>query len=110
MSYCVHTDEEVGEVRLVNLKEYTQIPLVLVMEKNKDMHSIRTLATVAYLYDEVHDVVSVDDTNLLIFNTQQECMDAVKDGKADAVLCDGYLAEYQLSAEMRYYNTGPGGC
>ncbi|MCI9187446.1 MAG: EAL domain-containing protein [Oscillospiraceae bacterium] len=104
MSYCVHTDEEVGEVRLVNLKEYTQIPLVLVMEKNKDMHSIRTLATVAYLYDEVHDVVSVDDTNLLIFNTQQECMDAVKDGKADAVLCDGYLAEYQLSAEMRYYN------
>ena len=31
-------------------------------------------------------------------------MDAVKERKADAVLCDGYLAEYQLSAEMRYYN------
>ena len=31
-------------------------------------------------------------------------MNAVKDKKADAALCDGYLAEYQLSAEMRYHN------
>ena len=31
-------------------------------------------------------------------------MDAVKNGSADAVLCDGYLAEYLLSAELRYYS------
>ena len=30
-------------------------------------------------------------------------MEAVKDGKADAILCDGYLAQYLLSAEMSYY-------
>ena len=57
-----------------------------------------------YLAGEAGNVVDLESTSLLLCNTQQECMDAVKDGRADAVLCDGYLAEYLLSAEMRYYD------
>lgn len=105
MSYCVHSNEETGENDLTRLKEYTQIPLLLVMEKKKESASIQTLAAVEYLHKEASQVAGLEnDTQLLIFDTQQDCLDAVKKGTADAALCDGYLAEYQLNAEMRYYN------
>lgn len=105
MSYCVHTKDEAGESLLTQLKEYTQIPLVLVTQKDKEFKSIHTLATVDYLSEKASQVVDLEDsTQLLGFDTQQDCLDAVKDGKADAALCDGYLAEYQLSAEMKYYD------
>ena len=105
MSYCVHTAEETGENDLIRLKEYTQIPLLLVMEKNKESSSVRTLAAVEYLSNEATRVVGLENkAELLIFDTQQDCLNAVKDGVADAALCDGYLAEYQLSADIQYYN------
>lgn len=105
MSYCVHTKEETGENLLSRLKEYTQIPLVLVTQKDTEFKSIRTLAAVNYLSEKAGQVIDLDDgTELLIFDTQQDCLDAVKEKRADAALCDGYLAEYQLSAEMKYYN------
>lgn len=105
MSYCVHTKEETGANLLSKLKDYTQIPLVLVMEKNKEIGAIRTLAAVDYLSEDAGQIAGVEDgTQLLIYNTQQDCLDAVKAKEADAALCDGYLAEYQLSAEMKYYN------
>lgn len=105
MSYCVHTREEAGENLLTQLREYTEIPLVLVTQKDTDFKSIRTLAAVNYFGEKADQVMDLNDgTQLLIYSTQQDCLDAVKDKKADAALCDGYLAEYQLSAEMKYYN------
>lgn len=38
-----------------------------------------------------------------IYNTQQECVDAVESGKVDAMLCDGYLIEH-LKRTNFYYN------
>lgn len=103
MFYCVHTNEEASENDLTQLKAYTQIPLLLVMEKESS--AIKTLAAVEYLSQEAQRIVGLDeDTKLLIFDSQPDCLEAVRTGKADAALCDGYLAEYQLSAEMRYYN------
>lgn len=104
MSYCVHSSGEAASLRLAKMKDYVQIPLVLVMKKGKDLHSVSTLATVDYLAGEAGNVVDLESTSLLLCLTQQECMNAVKDGRADAVLCDGYLAEYMLSAEMQYYD------
>ena len=65
---------------------------------------MQTLATVPYLTAEAAKIVNLEHISLVTCATQQECMDAVKNGSADAVLCDGYLAEYLLSAEMRYYS------
>lgn len=104
MSYCVHTQKETEEKRLSRLNEYATISLVLVMEKNQESSSIQTLAVVDYLSERALQAMDEDDMELLIFDSQQDCLNAVKAGKADAALCDGYLAEYQLSAEMRYYN------
>ena len=105
MSYCVHTNEETGENNLTRLREYTQIPLLLVMGKNVESSHIHTLAAVKYLDEDARVVLeNEDNAQLLIFDTQLDCLDAVKEKKADAALCDGYLAEYQLSADMHYYN------
>lgn len=105
MSYCVHTKEEVGENLLKKVKEYAEVPLVLVTQKDQEIGAIHTLAAVDYMRGESENVVDVGaGTELLIFDTQQDCLDAVKEKQADAALCDGYLAEYQLSAEMKYYN------
>lgn len=105
MAYCIHKEGETRENQLAKLKEYTQIPLVLVMEKDKEINEIQKLAAVGYLMDEAGRVVEVDNgAELLLYETQKDCLDAVKAKKADAALCDGYLAEYQLSTVMRYYN------
>lgn len=104
MSYCIHGEDELLERQLVKIKDYAQIPLVLVMKKNSDITSIDTLSTVSYLMPEAGSVVDLESSTFLICDTQQECMETVKNGKADAVLCDGYLAEYLLSAEMSYYD------
>lgn len=105
MSYCVHSDEETGENLLTRLKEYTEIPLVLVTQKDTEFKSIRTLAVVNYLSGKADQVMDLEDgTELLVYASQKDCLDAVMDKKVDAALCDGYLAEYQLSAEMKYYN------
>lgn len=105
MTYCTHTEDESGENQLTKLKEYAHIPLVLVMEKKRETSEIGSLAAVGYLSEEAKQVAGLgSETRLLIFESQKECLDAVKSGEADAALCDGYLAEYQLSTVMRYYN------
>lgn len=103
MSYCVHTEEEASENLLCKLNEYADIPLALVMEKNQESSAIETLAVVDYLREEAVQTMGGED-GLLVFDSQQDCLTAVKEGQADAALCDGYLAEYQLSAEMRYHS------
>ncbi|MDE6590004.1 MAG: transporter substrate-binding domain-containing protein, partial [Oscillospiraceae bacterium] len=104
MSYCVHTEEEADENLLSQLNEYATIPLVLVMGKNQEASSIQSLAVVDYLSGGALQAVGEDDLKLVVFDRQQDCLDAVRAGKADAALCDGYLAEYQLSADMRYHS------
>lgn len=104
MSYCVHTEGELDQSHLVKIKEYAQIPLALVMKKNTELTSVEKLATVEYLSDNAENVVDMEKVELLICDTQQECIEALKNKKADAVLCDGYLAEYLLSSEMKYFD------
>lgn len=104
LSYCAHEEKELNQFDLLKLQDYAQIPMVLVMKKNEELGSIKTLALVEYLLSEAGNVADLQTTSLLTCDSQQECIEAVKDGKADAALCDGYLAEYLLSAEMKYFN------
>ena len=105
MAYCVHNEEETDENQLTKLKEYAHIPLVLVVERDKEASEIRTLAAVEYLAEDAKQVTELDSgTQMVFYKSQKDCLEAVKAKKADAALCDGYLAEYQLSTVMRYYN------
>ncbi len=103
MSYSVDK-EDADQPGLTRMKDYTQIPLVLLMKENRELSNMETLATVSYLAADAAEMVNLENLSLVAYDTQQQCMDAVKDKKADAALCDGYLAEYLLSSQMRYYD------
>lgn len=104
MSYCVHAEGEAHNHHLSKIKDYVQVPLVFVSKERTEMESIESLATVDYLSDKAEELIGTAGTAVQIYDTPKDCLDAVKDGKADAVMCDGYLTEYLLSSQMRYYD------
>ncbi|NLL79952.1 MAG: EAL domain-containing protein [Clostridiales bacterium] len=104
LAYCTDTKAVLEESQLAAVCDYAEVPLVLVMEKNRNMNEIDTLATVPFLADKVGIVVSAEETEVVTYDTQQECIDAVTENEVDAVLCDGYQAEYLMRTELRYGN------
>lgn len=102
ISYCTDTGESLEEFELKSVREYAEIPLVVVMKKNNSLVSAKTLATVSYLSSEAGNAVDLDEVSLVTYPAQRECLQALKDGKTDAVLCDGYLAENLLETQIQY--------
>lgn len=102
ISYCPDTTEVLNEYQLTSVKEYAEIPLVVVMKKEGSLNTAKTLATVSYLTSQAEMAMDMESLSLEVYESQQECLDAVKKGKVDAVLCDGYLAEYLLGTEVWY--------
>ena len=102
LAYCTDTDEVEDAKHQVTVFNYADAPLVLVTEKNRNIEEIETLATVSFLSDKVGTAVQTEETEVIIYDTQQKCIDAVKENDVDAVLCDGYLAEYLMRTEFRY--------
>lgn len=84
-------------------KIYAQVPMVVVMKRNSRTEEIRTLAvTEEYLYEEGGaSLFAGEQTELLILQSPEECLQAVRAGDAEAALCDGYLAEYLLGSSLR---------
>lgn len=102
IAYCTDTGETLGEYKLTSVKEYAEIPLVIVMKESGNLGAVDTLATVSYLSSEAGQALDMESVTLINYDTQQECLEALKQGDIDAVLCDGYLAEYLLSTEVQY--------
>ena len=102
IAYCTDDAEALSEYQLTPVKEYASIPLVIVMKDSGSLGSLSSLATVPYLHIETSHAVDTSSVRVVTYDTQQECLDAVQKGTVDAVLCDGYLAEYLLSTELKY--------
>ena len=102
IAYCTDSVETLGEYQLTAVKEYANIPLVIVTRDSTSLGSLSSLATVPYLHTEAGHAVDTSLVSIVTYDTQQKCLDAVQKGTADAVLCDGYLAEYLLSTELKY--------
>ena len=102
IAYCTDSMETLSEYQLTSVKEYANIPLVIVMKESKGLGSLSSLATVPYLHTEAGHAVDTGWVSVVTYDTQQECLDAVQKDTVDAVLCDGYLAEYLLSTELKY--------
>ena len=102
IAYCTDAAETLNSYDLVSVKEYADIPIAIVMKDTGSIGSISSLATVPYLYNESGHAVDTGSVQVVTYDTQQECLDAVQKGTVDAVLCDGYLAEYLLSTELKY--------
>ncbi len=99
LSYCAGTTSLKENSDIVLLDEYAEVPLTLVMKKNKNFENVDVLATTAEFAEYAGSVIN---TSVEIYDTQRECLQMVARGKADAALCDGYLAEYLLSSELQY--------
>lgn len=104
LAYCTDTKVTLDAYQLTGVCDYVDVPLVLVTTKNRNIDDIETLATVPFLLGEVGEVIQTGETTVVTYSTQQECIDAVSEDSVDAVLCDGYLAEYLLRTEFRYGN------
>lgn len=103
-AYCTDTKEDLETYGLTSVNDYADIPLVLVMEKTRNIGDIETLATVSFLSDKVESAVHVEDVTVVTYDTQQACIEAVQNGEVDAVLCDGYLIEHLMRTEFEYGN------
>lgn len=104
LAYCTDAQETLDAQELIRVGEYANVPLVLVTEKGEGASEMKTLATVSYLSDEAQVAVNTGETLLKLYDTQQECLQAVKSGETEAALCDGYLVEYLLRTEIKYNN------
>ena len=102
LSYCTDTKEQLNQQGFTMIREYAEIPLIVAMKEEGNLSKVETLANVAYLEEEADRDFDLERVSLIIYETQQECLDAVSKGKADAVLCDGYLSEYLMGTELSY--------
>ncbi|MDE6640245.1 MAG: EAL domain-containing protein [Acetatifactor sp.] len=102
--YSADSKEVLDRHYLTAAREYADVPLVLVMDKNRNMSDIKTLGTVSYLENEAKSAVLLQNVEIKIYDTQQAGLKAVKNGEADAVLCDGYMAEDLFRTDFQYEN------
>ena len=90
------------EEKLKAICDYAQVPLVLLMEKNKDTDDIQRLAMVSFLAEKAQDLPLTEGLEITTLNDQQQCIDALMAEDVDAVLCNGYYAEYLLRTDFKY--------
>ena len=102
--YSADSRDILSRHHLTAAREYADIPLVLVTNKNSSLGNIKTLGTVAYLEDEARSAAILQNAQIELYDSQQDGMTAVKNGEVDAVLCDGYLAEHLFRTDFQYEN------
>ena len=90
------------EEDLVVLKEYAEMPLVVLMNKEDNLNNIQVLATVHSMLPKLEKATIGTTAEVIIYDTQLECLEAMENGAVNAVLCSGYLAQYLLSMEYQY--------
>lgn len=85
---------------------YLTLQYYEIMNKNNKSFEMKD-ATVAATYSLKfsHEYVRehFDDSKITWYDTEKECIDAVRDGNQDIAYCDSYTAEYYLN-DYRYNN------
>ena len=102
LNYCGDTPQNMKQSGAAVTKAYAKVPHVIIMKRDSKANEIQVLATVKSGDDNraTADLVS-EDAQILTFDSQLDCLYAVKEGKADAAMCDGYLTEYLLGSDLR---------
>ena len=103
IGYCGEHAGNVKQMGYVMTKAYAQVPRVLITKNGGRKEEFGTLAvTEENLSEEGGVSFAGDQTKLLILESPRECLQAVRSGKAEAALCDGYLAEYLLGSQFGF--------
>lgn len=94
LSYCDETPGFMKKDGLAVTKGYAQVPQVIIRKRNDQSEQIVMLAGTNSSISGNGNQSFVKELNqMMVFDTQEECLYAVEAGEADAALCDGYLAE-----------------
>ena len=104
LAYSTDRESVLKEYDLKSICDYAQVPLVLLMEKNKEIDRMDSLATVTFLEAQATSVALLEHLEVSTFDNQQMCIDQLIDGKVEVVLCDGYFAEHLLRTDFTYGN------
>ena len=104
LCYCSFTDENIEENNFIVSKSYSGSPVVLVAARGNSRGEAESVAIVPDMRKEAEDAIGVSGINLLELQSQEDCLDAVVKGEADAAVCDGFLAEYLLGKDVSYSN------
>ena len=103
LSYCGETAQRMKSDGLAVTKVYAQVPQVIIMRRSDKSDSIDVLAVEESSASGMAvQSFTGENTSLLPYPTQLEGLNAVKNGEADAAICDGYLAEYLLGSQLRF--------
>ncbi len=103
IGYCGESEGNMKQTECVLTKAYAQAPRVLITKSGGRTEEFQTLAvTGENLTEEGGVTFAGRQTELLILENPRECLQAVKSGKAEAALCDGYLAEYLLGSQFGF--------
>ena len=103
IGYCGERAGSMKQSGCALTKVYAQVPRVLITKSGGRTEEFSTLAvTEENLTEEGGVSFAGDQTRLLILEDSRECLQAVRTGKAEAALCDGYLAEYLLGSQFGF--------
>lgn len=103
IGYCGERAGNIKQAGGALTKVYAQVPRVLITKSGGRTEEFGTLAvTEENLTEEGGVSFAGDQTELLILESPRECLQAVRSGKAEAALCDGYLAEYLLGSQLGF--------
>ncbi len=103
IGYCGEDVAEIRQAKGTVTKVYAQVPHVIIMKRGSRVEELNNLAVTSENVCGEEDFSYVgDQTQLLVYGNQEECLRAVRAGKAEAALCDGYLAEYMLGSNLSF--------
>lgn len=103
IGYCGERAGSIKQMGGALTKVYAQVPRVIIMKRGGRTEELKTLAVTGENISEEEEIpFAGDQTELLVMESPRECLQAVRGGKAEAALCDGYLAEYLLGSQLGF--------
>ncbi len=103
IGYCGERAGDIKQMGGALTKVYAQVPRVIIMKRGGRTEELKTLAVTGENISEEEEIpFAGDQTELLVMESPRECLQAVRGGKAEAALCDGYLAEYLLGSQLGF--------
>lgn len=101
LTHCIQCSKIEETYDYVNICDYASSPLALVMRKDSSVNNIKSIATLSYFEESISNISELNFESIEMYSTQEECFEALKEGKADAVICDGYFAENMLKSDPK---------
>lgn len=104
LSYFSTTYDDEDNNNYILIDEYVEVPLVMVMNSERQNNEINSLAVKGEIFESVDKVIDINEENVIQCLMHKDTIALVSDGSVDAALCDGYIAEELIRTNSNYDN------